>query len=842
MLADRYRVVGLLGRGGMGEVYRADDLKLARPVALKFLPEAMERDPGRLARFLNEVRTALAVTHPNVCRVHDIGETGGRHFLSMEYVDGEDLSTLLRRVGHLPEDRAIRVARQLCAGLAAAHGQGVLHRDLKPANVMIDGRGEVKIADFGLAGAADQFEGREIRVGTPAYMAPEQRAGREVTRRSDIYALGLVLYELFSGRAAFPGHTAEEIARREDAQPPSLTSLIDGLNPAVARIVDRCLAPNPEDRPGSAMAVSAALPGGDPLAAALAAGETPSPELIAEAGASSGLSTRAALLALLTIMVAGVFALTVTSTRTLVGHAGLTLSNDVLIDRASQVLELAGYEDEATHRNHTWVANWSWYSQIRRSGLSGERWRQLREPRPAAMLFVLRTSRFPLLRTNKAAVGNWIGDPPAFGAGMIDIWLTPDGRLDGYARTPDYNEVNDRDEGAPGATVDWTPWFEAAGLDPSAFEPVEPELRPRSFADRRYAWSGREAHRPDAELRVEAASQRGHPMLFTLVDPWERPVAQGEPEPVPFIDRVDDWIEDALFLFALIGAGFVAVRNVRLGRGDHRTALRFGIYLALVRLVWLVAADHQGWMDEINLLRAHLAWSAYRLAISYVFYLALEPYARRLWPGMLVSWVRLFSGRLMDPRVGRDVLIGLGAGAAIALVQGLTETLPEWLGLPGYGLRGDFWSYESLRGVRSAVVGIFGMHATAVLNAMIAFLVFLVTHLLVRRLAISVVIVTLLTSIMFNPGSGNLGPYLLGYAINITIFWILLLRAGGLLPMMLAFTVNAWLTEIRVTSEFGAWHALPMWCVVVAMAALAIWGFRAATSGPVSLRGELHGT
>ena len=186
MLADRYRIVGLLGRGGMGEVYRADDLKLARPVALKFLPEAMERDPGRLARFLNEVRTALEVTHPNVCRVHDIGETGGRHFLTMEYVDGEDLATLLRRVGHLPEERAIRVARQLCAGLAAAHAQGVLHRDLKPANVMIDGRGEVKIADFGLAGAADRFEGQEIRVGTPAYMAPEQIAGREVTVSSDV--------------------------------------------------------------------------------------------------------------------------------------------------------------------------------------------------------------------------------------------------------------------------------------------------------------------------------------------------------------------------------------------------------------------------------------------------------------------------------------------------------------------------------------------------------------------------------------------------------------------------------------------------------------------------------
>ena len=120
MLAKRYRIVGLLGRGGMGEVFRADDLKLGQPVALKFLPKNVQRDEARLSRFLNEVRVALKVSHPNVCRVHDIGEVDGEHFLSMEYVDGEDLASLLRRIGRIPEDRAVRIARQLCAGLAAA--------------------------------------------------------------------------------------------------------------------------------------------------------------------------------------------------------------------------------------------------------------------------------------------------------------------------------------------------------------------------------------------------------------------------------------------------------------------------------------------------------------------------------------------------------------------------------------------------------------------------------------------------------------------------------------------------------------------------------------------------
>jgi serine/threonine-protein kinase len=193
MLAGRYRMVGLLGRGGMGEVYRADDLKLGQTVALKFLPRGVEHDTTRREQFLTEVRMSLRVTHPNVCRVFDLGQVDDRQFLSMEYVDGEDLASLLRRIGRLPEDKAIEIARQLCAGLAAAHEEGVLHRDLKPANVMIDGRGRAKITDFGLAAATSGVAGADARAGTPQYMAPEQLAGGTLSERTDLYALGLVL-------------------------------------------------------------------------------------------------------------------------------------------------------------------------------------------------------------------------------------------------------------------------------------------------------------------------------------------------------------------------------------------------------------------------------------------------------------------------------------------------------------------------------------------------------------------------------------------------------------------------------------------------------------------------
>jgi serine/threonine protein kinase len=189
IVAGRYRLVALLGRGGMGEVYRADDLTLDQPVALKFLAEGIAASDTRLARFHNELRVARQVSHKNVCRLYDLGEADGRRFLTMEYVDGEDLAALLRRIGRIPEDKAIQMARQLCAAVAAAHERGVLHRDLKPANVMIDGDGNVRITDFGIATAAG--DANTDVAGTPQYMAPEQLAGRPASIRTDIYALGL---------------------------------------------------------------------------------------------------------------------------------------------------------------------------------------------------------------------------------------------------------------------------------------------------------------------------------------------------------------------------------------------------------------------------------------------------------------------------------------------------------------------------------------------------------------------------------------------------------------------------------------------------------------------------
>jgi len=259
VIAERYRMVARLGAGGMGEVYRADDLKLDQAVALKFLPESLQNDVLALARIRHEVRLSRQVTHPNVCRVFDLGETGGQVFISMEYVSGDDIASLLRRIGRLPVDKALEVAKQICAGLGAAHAAGVLHRDLKPANVMLDASGQVRITDFGLSTLTG--EGSDFQAGTPAYMAPEQLAGSSASASSDLYALGLILYEIFSGRQVRDQRSVPKsgwLSKSATVTPPS--HYLRGLDPRIERVILRCLAANPDQRPASALAIAAALP------------------------------------------------------------------------------------------------------------------------------------------------------------------------------------------------------------------------------------------------------------------------------------------------------------------------------------------------------------------------------------------------------------------------------------------------------------------------------------------------------------------------------------------------------------------------------------------------------
>jgi tetratricopeptide (TPR) repeat protein len=249
VFAGRYRMVEQLGSGGMGDVWHAQDLVLDTPVALKVIASA---SPAARERIFNEVRLARQITHPAVCRVFDVGESEGIVFFSMELIRGEDLATLLRRVGRLPQSKVIDIGRQLCAGLAAAHAHGVLHRDLKPANVLVDDDGRVRISDFGIAIPRSEVD-RHAMTGTPAYMAPEQRTpGMRVSEQTDVYALGLVLYDLLAG--VYSERQAKPFER-----PPRLSTVVHGIDPQLDDIIMTALSPDPRDRPASVLHVGEVL-------------------------------------------------------------------------------------------------------------------------------------------------------------------------------------------------------------------------------------------------------------------------------------------------------------------------------------------------------------------------------------------------------------------------------------------------------------------------------------------------------------------------------------------------------------------------------------------------------
>jgi serine/threonine protein kinase/tetratricopeptide (TPR) repeat protein len=250
LVAGRYRMVTRIGRGGMGEVWQADDLTLNTAVALKFVYSATPEDRERI---LKEVRLARRITDPAVCRVFDIGEADGRVFYSMELIEGEDLAALLRHAGRLPSEKVIDIGHQLCAGLAAAHAQGVLHRDLKPGNVLIDDAGVVRITDFGIA-VARKDANAHAGVGTPAYMSPEQIVSDgQLSERTDIYALGLILYELAVGQRPFAD------SARPPGPPRRPSALVGDMDRRLERAIMLALAASPDARPRSTAALAATL-------------------------------------------------------------------------------------------------------------------------------------------------------------------------------------------------------------------------------------------------------------------------------------------------------------------------------------------------------------------------------------------------------------------------------------------------------------------------------------------------------------------------------------------------------------------------------------------------------
>ena len=824
VFAGRFRIVSLLGRGGMGEVYRADDLKLGQTVALKLLPEALEHDPARLAQFHNEVRVARDVSHRNVCRTYDIGDAGGRHYITMEYVDGEDLASLLRRIGRFPQDRAVEVARQLCAGLGAAHERGVLHRDLKPANIMIDGNGQVRITDFGLAGLAGRFD--DLRSGTPAYMAPEQLAGKEVTVRSDIYALGLVLFELFTGRRALEAKTLDELVRLHESssgvRAPS--SLVRDLDPTIERAILRCLEPAPAKRPASANTVSAALPGGSPLAAALAAGETPSPEMVAAAGGQSALRPALGLAGVAIVLITLPLLALVADRTQLFQRIPITKSNDALRDRAQELIERFGYTRPPGDRADGWQITSEYMDHVERTNDRADRWQPLSTGRPPTLQYWYRTSPSNLVPFGTAAAPS-LADPPSTAADMHTVILDPQGRLVEFRSIPPAGGASST------AALDWAILFDAAALPMASFHAVEPKWLPRDYVTARMAWEGPLPEVAGTSVRVEGAAYDGKPTFFRVIGSWVPAPGSGA------AGGSGRWSAGELFftlaqiiaLALLVGSAILARHNLRNGRGDRRGAFRTAaVVFGTTAAEWALTAHYYTALSvedaRFNLAMALALFSAVTL---WLFYMALEPYVRRFWPELLIGWTRLLSGHIRDPLIGRDILAGVAGGMIIALLVMAHDLVPGWLGWPP--LAPAWTSTQALHGTRYALAYPLTIVHLSLLNALQGIFGVVLIRMLVRRTWLVVVI----ASIVFFPiaingtFSGDILSIDLPFTmLTLAVFLAVLLRFG-LLSLTMAFVVFLTLTHQPLTLDLSKPYSGTSVVLMAATAALAMFGYYA---------------
>jgi len=834
MLAERYRIVGLLGKGGMGEVYRADDLKLGQPVALKFLPEDLLRDGAALARFHREVRVARQVSHKNVCRVYDIGETEGRHFLSMEYIKGEELSSFMRRIGRLPQDKAIQIARQICAGLAAAHDVGVLHRDLKPSNVMIDGDGNARITDFGLAGLEEEFHEDELAAGTPAYMAPEQLEGKEQTVRTDIYSLGLVLYELFTGKRAFEAATLGELIRlrRSDATPTTPTDIVRDLDPLVEKVIDRCIQKDPAKRPASALQVAAALPGGDPIAAALAAGETPSPEMVA-AAPKQGILRPAVAFALFASFL-GILAASCWLTRYTAVYRMTPLDQppEVLRAHARDVVRKLGYTEPPLDSADGVVLKEDYLNYIADHDQSPARWQKMRTEAPGPYRFWYRQSPRYFEGVDDIEV-----DKPALDvSGMASIYLDMEGRLHWFIGVPPQRELTADAQKADAGTIDWATPFREAGLEISNFQPVPSTWVPLHAYDARAAWDGADPAQLEHKIHVEAAAFHGKLVYFETIYPWDQPLRQEQPGRSGAAQALIFIIITIIFI-VMVGSVVLARRNLRLGRGDRRGATRVAVLYFLVRmLVWLFVEHHNGYAGrELPTFFEHLAYAVLTSGLLWLLYVALEPFVRKRWPGWIISWSRLLAGDVRDPLVGRDILLGAVVGVAMNLLNTLAKVAPTWMGkpswlgiTPGSEIIGRFVPFLPLSAQLSA----------ALFQAFITVFLLLLLVIVVRSERFALVVLWLLTTVLATLIS-QASLVMIPFTALVAFLILFTLKRYGLLALASAIFFAHLGIFYPITTELTSWYAINFVMGLGFALLLAAYGFHTSLGGQPLFSGKL---
>jgi serine/threonine-protein kinase len=608
---------------------------------------------------------------------------------------------------------------------------------------------------------------------------------------------------------------------------------VKDLDPAIERVIMRCLEPDPAERPASALAVAAALPGGDPLAAALAAGETPSPEMVAASGETEGTRPRLAVAGLATVLACS-FIVAMVGIR--VGGFRLMpqpLPPEVLAAKAREVTHTLGYNEKPVDWSGEWYYQTEFTDYVRSHEGPRPNWARILSGRPQVLVYAYRQS--PIYFDPTGFQGNAMtpgivqfDDPPAIESGMINLVLDSQGRLSSFRAIPKEVEPNP----PPAATVDWSPLFHAAEIDVTRLHSAEPEWVGLGAFDTRAAWIGTwpDSGRP---LRVEAAAWHGKPVFFLLIGPWKQPTR------MQHIDtnsgaHAGQVIELTILILLLASAAWIARRNYTQGKSHVPGAIRLlGTVFVIEMAVWLARAHFVPTLATFRHLLLALSTALFMSMALAMFYLALEPYVRRHWPQAIISWSRLTTGRVRDPLIGRDVLWGVTLGTVWSLVISIGLLLLERVGdtpqLPSQAL---------LAGGRQLLGVWLGAVVQSIQGTLeFFFLLFLLRAVLRNKWLAAAVFVSILTSInsLVNPHPGILAPI---WAVVYSIAAYAVVRFGLITLAVAIFTANT-LLNLPYTLDFSNWYAIDTWVVVLSFVAMAAWGFHTSLAGQRLIKEEL---
>jgi len=577
---------------------------------------------------------------------------------------------------------------------------------------------------------------------------------------------------------------------------------------------------DPSQRPASALQVAAALPGGDPIAAALAAGETPSPEMVAAAPTEGVLKPVIAAALLATFI--GVLALAcwLTKYTSIYRMTSLDLPPEALRVRARDVIRKMGYAGRPLDSADGIIVKEDYLHYIEANDQSLTRWNRLRTEGPGAYRFWYRESPRYFETTETIQV-----DRPALDvSGMTSLYLDMEGRLHWFVGVPPQREPPVGENARP----DWTVPFREAGLEMANFKEVASTSVPLHAYDTRSAWDGADPAHPELKTHVEAAAFRGKPVYFETIYPWDQPVRQ-EQTPESGRNRALIFILIAVYIVVVVGSALVARKNLNLGRGDRRGATRMALLFFVLRMLyWLFMEHHNGLPDyEFGLFVVHLALAVFLGVFLWVLYVALEPFVRKRWPQRIISWSRLLAGGYRDPLVGRDILIGAVFGVGMILLGLLTSIGLRWIGRPpALALTPGNTSIGA-----HLFIGKFmsQMNAGIFLPFISLFLLLLFMTVLRReRLAFGILWLLLAT---VNVLIGQVHVLMIPFAaLSAFLATFVLYRFGLLAAVVALFFAHLWVF-FPMTTELSAWYATDFLMALTICVGLVIFGFYTSLAG-----------